>query len=71
MVKFSERISLEHWHLKAICVKMKNMPKPVNFKKKPNPLGYHTPDRSKSMAIKRNLKSIAMTARPRCLGGHR
>ncbi len=42
-----------------------------NFKKAPNLLGYRTPDRFKRLAIKRNIRISAMTARPRALGGHR
>ncbi|MGB9707036.1 MAG: hypothetical protein ACPLXP_03125 [Microgenomates group bacterium] len=46
------------------------MPK-RNFKKKLDLLGYRTPDRFKRMAIKRNIRTQTMTARPRALGGHR
>jgi protein required for attachment to host cells len=47
------------------------MPKGKNFKKNPILLGYRTSDRFKRMAIKRNIRNMAMTARPRSLGGHR
>jgi len=44
------------------------MSKGKNFKKQADILSYRTPDRFRRLAIRKNL---AMTARPRSLGGHR